>query len=65
VVAGVVRAGGGDVETQPTTSATTEKSEAFIASVGSRRFLMTPMLGTPVVRAIHVVLHGLVKIPHE
>jgi len=65
VIAGVVRAGGGDVEAQPTTSATIEKSEAFIASVGSRRFLMNPKLGTPVVRTIHVTLHGLVKIPHE
>ena len=40
VVAGMVRAGRGDAEAQPTTSATTETSEAFSASVGSHRLLM-------------------------
>jgi hypothetical protein len=40
MVAVVVRAGTSDAEAQPTTSATTETSEAFTASLGSHRLFM-------------------------
>jgi hypothetical protein len=65
VVAAVARAGRGDAEAQPTTSATAGMREAFRTFVGSHRLLMTPKVGTPVVRTIGVMLHGLVKNPHE